>query len=138
MILPYLEQNALFLLNPQTGGTGGNGTGPVKAFLCPGRSRINVDSTNHAITDYAENAVPFGTAVGASGWFRQQVTLVNITDGTSNTIFVGEKGLCVASYTAPAGGWDDDAFRSWGGCNRAGWWVLRDVPASQVRRHLVQ
>src|SRR5207302_321556 len=36
-ILPYLEQAPMFALDPQTGGAGGSGTGPVKTYMDPGR-----------------------------------------------------------------------------------------------------
>ena len=59
------------------------------------------------------------------------MTLVQITDGTSNTIAVGEKGLAQYRYTNNTGAsWDDPAFCSWGGSARAGWWIVQDPPAS--------
>jgi len=133
-ILPFLEQDALFKLDPNTGGPGGTGSGGVKAFMCPGRGRPNTDGGNHAVIDYNLNCVPFGTAVGASNWIRTKLTLTGIADGTSNTIFVGEKALYVVNYNpgGTAGNWDDAAFRSWGGCNRAGWWILRDPPGNNT------
>jgi prepilin-type N-terminal cleavage/methylation domain-containing protein len=128
-ILPYMEQNAIFT------GQAGWQTTPVKTLLCPARGRNGLGQNSHngfsALTDYALNCVVFGTAVNNSNWIKTPVKLTNITDGTSNTIAVGEKALCTSQYVNGSGGnWDDPAFCSWGGCNRAGNVVLKDPPSS--------
>jgi len=128
-ILPYLEQVPLFNVAPDNNGTGSGG---LKTLMCPGRGRAMTDGTNHAVCDYNLNAVAFGTSVGGSSWSKKRVVLTAITDGTSNTIFVGEKALSTNRYDPGqnAGSWDDGAFRSWGGCNRGGWWILKDPPGA--------
>ncbi len=126
-ILPFIEQQAIF--------TNRSVTIPVKAFLDPGRSRqatIPSDTshggvyTGWAVTDYAINTVPFGG--GTNGDPQRQVTLPSFTDGTSNTIFVGEKSVDPTMYVSNGGSWDEPAYcGQWGGCLRQGTAVLRDV-----------
>ena len=135
-----MEQNAIF--NEAANWT----TTPVKGFMCPGRGRSGLaTNTNNAagsetLTDYALNAYPFLTS--NQGQFNQSnscgkvlVTLVQITDGTSNTIAVGEKALAQARYTTDTGeNWDDAAFNGGssapGGFMRDGVTVMQDPGAS--------
>jgi prepilin-type N-terminal cleavage/methylation domain-containing protein len=125
-VLPYVEQQALF--------EAGNYTTPVKTFLDPGRSRpatILNDIKHHkytgwVVTDFALNTWPFGG--GSNGDAARQLSLVQITDGTSNTILVGEKALDPTKYTSNGGDWDEPAWcGQWGGTLRAGNGVHRDV-----------
>jgi prepilin-type N-terminal cleavage/methylation domain-containing protein len=136
-ILPYVEQSSLW---------SGSGTGsiaqaqiraistPVNLFFCPAR-RTPASGTlpptsnwyspsgkfSHAQTDYAGCM-----GSGSNGAIVQNtpskpvvITLMSITDGTSNTILVGEKRIDLAhlgqyqsddneGYTA---GWDWDTIR---------------------------
>ncbi len=125
-ILPYIEQQAIF-----QGATAWNTT-PLKGYMCPGRGRPPLCPTPQqagctALTDYALNSVPFGIAVNGLGVQKQALTLVQITDGTSNTIAVGEKSLRLDRYSNGTGGnWDDVAFVGFGGCNRSGSTVQKD------------
>ena len=136
-VLPYIEQESLWK---------GNGTATVadaqrqaisaalKTFFCPSRrSPItlppNADwygstgpggTYGHGVTDYACNA---GT--GNNGPIRQNtgsydgMRIVNITDGTSNTMLIGDKRLnkmFLASYQGDdnegyTSGWDHDVIR---------------------------
>ena len=133
-ILPFLEQEPLWR-------GGGASTvadckiktisTPVKTFFCPARRSpqaapatpcwysdpdLNGKSFQHALCDYAAGnldntgAIPYGTA---------GLTLVSITDGTSNTLLVADKRLNLKylgqyqsddneGYTC---GWDHDTFR---------------------------
>jgi prepilin-type N-terminal cleavage/methylation domain-containing protein len=128
-ILPYMEQSAIFQ------GTGNWKTTPIKGFMCPGRGRAGVTSGGGhdgftELTDYALNAVVFNTPLNGSNWYKNLVKINTIPDGTSNTIAVGEKSLGLGHYVGPqaGGAWDDPAFCSWGGVNRAGTTVQRDPP----------
>jgi len=138
--LPYIEQENVF--------KGGGATTiancqivaistPIKTHFCPSRGGARVFSQGnwytptgtfgHAQTDYAGNGGTNGSQtngaivrniIGAPN----AITLINITDGTSNTIMLGEKRLNKngllnfqgddnEGYTS---GWDHDVIR-WGG-----------------------
>ncbi|HTU93935.1 MAG TPA: DUF1559 domain-containing protein [Gemmataceae bacterium] len=124
-VLPFIEQQAMF--------NAGTVTLPVKTFLDPGRGRqgtipsdtVHGSYTGWAVTDYAINVVPFGG--GTNGDPLRQMSLVTITDGTSNTIFVGEKALANTMYTSDGGNWDEPAWcGEWGGCLRGGTGIYQD------------
>jgi len=137
-ILPYMEQSAIF-----SGAANWDQT-PVKGFMCPGRGRPTLSTspdaanpgpdptgktTNFALSDYALNELPFDPA-GLFGVSKSLLTLVQITDGTSNTIAVGEKSLATGTYSgsAPGGPWDEPAFAADGGVLRSGFQVQQDKP----------
>src|SRR5262249_17814285 len=91
---------------------------------------------NGAMTDYALNTWINGSLGldsttqqwvandGAGGLKAQpnmQKTLAKIPDGTSNTLLVGEKRLCLWQYPIPGvGGYDESLFHVNGGTNRNG------------------
>jgi prepilin-type N-terminal cleavage/methylation domain-containing protein len=139
-ILPFLEQQALF--NIWVAGMNSNSPSPsqvgVKTFMCPGRSRAPVDANGAARTDYAINGYPWNgnnyTTSGNSGvWhppLKLNLTLVNIIDGTSQTIFAGEKSLDTDRYQTTVGSWDDGAFMCNGGNVRDGTIAQPDQPSS--------
>jgi prepilin-type N-terminal cleavage/methylation domain-containing protein len=134
-LLPYIEQDNLWR------GTGAGSVAqaqinviktPVKFFFCPSRRqpqgispRANWYSPSgtfsHALCDYAGSIGSGGNGaiVQNTPSNPQQITLLAITDGTSNTILLGEKRLDLAKlgqyqsddnegYTA---GWDWDTVR---------------------------
>ncbi len=134
-VLPYIEQDNLFKGSGQTTIAAAQIqviSTPVKTFFCPSRRSPIAFTTNawygpagnygHAQTDYAGN----GGNEGANGTVvynalnqRNMITLLAITDGTSNTIFAGDKRLNTAllgnfqgddneGYTS---GWDHDVIR---------------------------
>jgi hypothetical protein len=141
-MLPFIEQQNLW----QNWVTGTNNPGiGVKIFMDPGRGRNWVDSNGYVRTDYAINSVPFGgggtgalaTSVCTGGNIylggppkNLSLTLMSLADGTSNTIFVGEKALPATSYNNNVGNWDDSGFQAFGGCQRNGIYSFRDTAVS--------
>ncbi|HTU23705.1 MAG TPA: DUF1559 domain-containing protein [Gemmataceae bacterium] len=135
-ILPFIEQTNLW----QTANYWPGGYSPlpslgVKIYMCPGRGRAVLDANGYARTDYALNSYPFNGGILSSiagqgyGFTKTLLTLVAITDGTSNTIFVGEKSVATNNYNAntTALDWDDPAFQTYGGEARNGLIVQKDA-----------
>lgn len=93
MILPFLNEQALFNTKDPNKG--------VAAFMCPGRGRPIVASGDAAgaWTDYFLNSF-INDPNGDPNTPDRRRTLVSITDGTSNTIFVGHGQIMPADYSA--------------------------------------
>ena len=108
----------------------------------PGRGRNPVDGDGYARTDYCLNSYPFNGGVTTNipgdgiGIEKAELTLVAIIDGTSNTIFVGEKSLATTNYAAStrALDWDDPAFQCYGGEARNGLTIQRRRPEPRLQR----
>ncbi len=97
-LLPYIEQ----------GNQSPAAVKPIKTFLCPSRR----PGATGAFDDYgAVHHVDWGFRSGASGWYtilggpylasgpnHRSPTIVGITDGTSNTLFLGHKGVAPKYY----------------------------------------
>jgi prepilin-type N-terminal cleavage/methylation domain-containing protein len=94
-ILPFLDQVPLFAAPDRNVG--------IAVYMCPGRGRPMTEGANGAWTDYFYNnylndpSNPNNTA-GAD----RKLKLVAITDGTSNTIMVGQGNLSISQYSASA------------------------------------
>ena len=87
-ILPYMEQTSLFKsTNLYT-----ILTTPVKTYYCPSRRAAQVNNNGFAGMDYYGSNQNNTGAIACNG--KAGVTLVQITDGSSNTIAVGEKNIC--------------------------------------------
>jgi prepilin-type N-terminal cleavage/methylation domain-containing protein len=143
-MLPFIEQQNLW----QNWVTGTNNPGiGVKIFMDPGRGRNPVDSNGYVRTDYAINSVPFGG--GGTGALATSscsggniylggppkslsLTLMSLSDGTSNTIFVGEKALPATSFNNNVGNWDDSGFQAYGGCQRNGIYSFQDTAGAAM------
>jgi prepilin-type N-terminal cleavage/methylation domain-containing protein len=105
---------------------------PIKTYLCPGRSHTpfstsggNFPGINGPHTDYAINWYSFGDP-------KRAVTLgvVSAVNGTSNTVFVGEKAMDPTKYGNTASdNWDTVIYSGgYGGTGRGGLHVYKDAP----------
>ncbi len=135
-ILPFIEQQNLW----QNWVTGKNNPGiGVKVFMDPGRGRPATDSNGYARTDYAINSTPWFPGVGGAQGptvntsctggnvhSKSPLTLMGIPDGTSTTMFLGEKAVPSTAYNNNVGNWDDSAFQSYGGDQRNGIYSFQD------------
>jgi prepilin-type N-terminal cleavage/methylation domain-containing protein/prepilin-type processing-associated H-X9-DG protein len=147
-LLPYMEQSNLFNLYP------GNGVGvtytsnavPVKAYLCPARARFpaatsgsNYPNYYGPFVDYALNGVSWGfnngTAASNPPTLSPNITMTVVTNlnGTSQTIFVGEKSVDPGYYQNECScNWDEDIFTGgYGGQNRWSNIMQKDQSGSQ-------
>jgi prepilin-type N-terminal cleavage/methylation domain-containing protein/prepilin-type processing-associated H-X9-DG protein len=149
-ILPYMEQNNVYLqTNPEPY------TVPIKAYFCPSRRPPTVANNGYAMCDYygscennpdANNDLPnyLGNTGGVRGVFaprdRVCITLVQITDGTSQTIMAGDKNLAKGDYGGNACNADNVGY-AWGydfggsgnydnTLGRADWQPMPDGPGS--------
>jgi type II secretory pathway pseudopilin PulG len=96
-ILPYIDQQALF--NKVTRNVG------IPTYMCPGRGRPAVETSNGggAWTDYFyNNYINNSLEAAKTSSADKQRTLVDITDGTSNTIFFGHGNIRTSQYKADA------------------------------------
>jgi prepilin-type N-terminal cleavage/methylation domain-containing protein len=89
-ILPYIDQQPLFtIINATTG---------IQAYLCPGRGRPSI-CTAGAWSDYYIN-VYINSPTGVVAAADTKRTMVSLTDGTSNTIFVGHGQIGQSDYSS--------------------------------------
>ena len=136
-LLPYVEQDALFkdpLACYRT---------PVKTYYMPSRRSPTAqtvpatDSVNIGYTyfdaglgasarsDYAANDQVFCTTYGAN-WGKVS-TVASVTDGLSNTLFMGEKAMNPRSYGAGTWYWDEPyVMGGTGGTGRCGDGIYQD------------
>jgi prepilin-type N-terminal cleavage/methylation domain-containing protein len=148
-ILPFMENSAMYntmVNNPVNGnGVAGSGSG-VKNYMCPGRGRLPAATTggnspglSGPFTDYAINVLgtwvqaPNGTWQLLYGFpYGRRVTMSGITDsnGTSNTVFIGEKSIDANFYqNNNSSNWDECIFSGgYGGTNRSGNQIIKDAP----------
>jgi prepilin-type N-terminal cleavage/methylation domain-containing protein/prepilin-type processing-associated H-X9-DG protein len=144
-ILPFIEQqnivsNAAF-------------SSQVKLYLCPGRARAPVSQSQSAFvkassnpnihngwwpTDYAINVAAFPGCyvedeVTGVAPVLTQLSMLGITDGTSNTIWGGEKSLSVKRWACTDWQWDEAAFYGgFGGTGRTGSQVVSDTQTNST------
>jgi len=136
-LLPFVEQDNIF-----RDGLAAHRT-PVKIFHIPSRRppvAVAVPATDpvypgwnysdggagpSARTDYAANELVFWTTY--AGWGKVS-TVASVTDGTSNTIFFGEKAMAQKAVTAGVVYWDEPYVMGGnGGVGRCGDGLYSDV-----------
>jgi prepilin-type N-terminal cleavage/methylation domain-containing protein len=116
-ILPFIEQDNLYKTF--------NFTTPVKTFLDPGRAGTGLSAEQYntgdlqsirrsgPVTDYAANGLLIGSAMDTSApgtydpnwtgppstWRVTRRRIEGITDGSSNTVMVGQKAMATQTYS---------------------------------------
>jgi len=105
-ILPYIEQDALW----KSTNLFTIVSTPIKGYFCPSR-RGPVVVGNCAMMDY------YGNNQANTGIFRVNtqpgIKITQISDGSSNTIAVGEKNLCIPKLNSGSDYCDNRGY-SWG------------------------
>jgi len=92
-IMPYIDQTVIF------GNPAGGNSISIPAFVCPGRGRPGQNGTGPC-TDYMLN-VYLNTGTNGAGWNSadSKRNMVSVTDGTSNTVFLGHGYVPTGSYS---------------------------------------
>jgi prepilin-type N-terminal cleavage/methylation domain-containing protein len=134
-VLPYLEQSAMYNLEMAAGQTQLAG---VKPLMCPGRGRVTFATGGNSpgyggpFTDYAINVASFGGRTDPSLGGANRVTLSVVTNlnGTSNTVFWGEKSIDPGMYSnQSSSNWDENIFSGgYGGTCRSDIVIVKDAP----------
>jgi prepilin-type N-terminal cleavage/methylation domain-containing protein/prepilin-type processing-associated H-X9-DG protein len=130
-LLPYVEQQAAYRSKAQDVA--------VKVFMCPTRSRSNpqvcptTDPVLHGASYVTGGLNPWGKTdyainLAVAKFAPLFTRLVDISDGTSNTILYGEKAMDPRLYNTGGWSWDEPIFAGHaGGTCRYGTAVLRDA-----------
>ncbi len=126
-ILPHMEQSAVHNLVTQGSGANWNTlrTSIVKSYYCPSRRKIELYK-GVAKSDYAASRGSGDNGVARRVDLGHVVNMTaHVTDGTSNTLMVGEGRVHIQNMTATVGGsccsdnedaytngWGDDVVRA--------------------------
>jgi prepilin-type N-terminal cleavage/methylation domain-containing protein/prepilin-type processing-associated H-X9-DG protein len=139
-LLPFIEQNNIYanwnFTDPGVNGTNGLAATVIKTYLCPSHPNVNTPvtfgSSSYALTTYGGNGgtlpLPVSTSPNNGVFYPTGngtvgVTLVGITDGTSNTLMLGERIV------------GDGAMDSWLGAQAAG--VITPPPSPSLQPEAV-
>ena len=154
-ICPYIEQTALWSYVNTTAADHGDQfivQTPLTGFYCPtrGRQKLIQGSATFAVTDYIGNGgswgwadtsnIPMDGALTPTG--GPPISFANITDGSSNTLLVGEMELYKDWYGTVnciddqgwTDSWDNDTIGYSGGGDQsaAGYVPVTPMPDSQM------
>ena len=121
-ILPYIEQENVYKLVKQGSGTNWSAlnTKVVKTYYCPTRRSPGLYK-GQAKCDYAASRGTSDNGVARRVDLGHKVTMAGVSDGTSNTMMLGESrihlsfinagGCCGDNEPAFNSGWADDVVR---------------------------
>jgi prepilin-type N-terminal cleavage/methylation domain-containing protein/prepilin-type processing-associated H-X9-DG protein len=108
-ILPYIEQNNVYM----SGNQGMIQSAVIKTYFCPSR-RNPVAVNGFGLMDYSGSAESTNLGIGViTGMNIYPTNMMQITDGTSNTIAISEKNLCISRYSTGNDPCDNRGY-SWG------------------------
>ncbi|MFO0969829.1 MAG: DUF1559 domain-containing protein [Gemmataceae bacterium] len=123
-ILPFVEQEPFYRAPDTTTGF------PI--FLCAGRGRPLVALTGNpgAFTDFAINAWINDPFSGNLGAMDRGARIDTLSDGSSNTILIGQTAIDLGDYHATDGAnWKEPIiYGAFGGSGRAGVACIQDAP----------
>jgi prepilin-type N-terminal cleavage/methylation domain-containing protein len=126
-ILPFLEQDNMFQQRNWTLG--------LPVATCPARrAPTPLPARDDAYGSYNGGGWTWGKTdyAGNFGLFRGKPilkTMAQVTDGLSNTVLIGEKGLNTLTYETGSWYGDEPFFLSWSGSTiRATRLLMKDVP----------
>jgi prepilin-type N-terminal cleavage/methylation domain-containing protein len=102
-ILPYIEQNTIYVASANNNAVNVNGNGayntPIKTYNCPSDTTSNATYPNGG-TNYAFNVLVFASQGGAFLWNHSPPgIMVSMPDGTSNTVLFAERYKNCAAIT---------------------------------------
>jgi prepilin-type N-terminal cleavage/methylation domain-containing protein len=102
-ILPYIEQNTIYVASANNNGVSVNGNGayntPIKTYNCPSDTTSNATYPNGG-TNYAFNVLVFMSQGGQFQWNHNPPgIMVSMPDGTSNTVLFAERYKNCAAVT---------------------------------------
>jgi prepilin-type N-terminal cleavage/methylation domain-containing protein len=117
-ILPFMEQGNVYSATNTTTIY----SAIVPGFYCPSRRAPGLINNTYGASDYygnGQSTAPTSTTGPNEGVFRpyavSPTTMVAIIDGTSNTIGIGEKNLCLVALGTGSDVCDDYGFNyAWG------------------------
>jgi prepilin-type N-terminal cleavage/methylation domain-containing protein/prepilin-type processing-associated H-X9-DG protein len=141
-ILPFIEQSQIKDLGTALN-NGGQGLG-LKLYICPTRGRQTPQVAPDNDPFYTGCAYQFfvgDTQVPNGAWsksdyvcnglafpaYKKTLPMVAISDGTSNTIMLGEKAMDVDYYNVGGWHWDEPIFSSAGGTSRSNPVIVKDT-----------
>jgi len=121
-ILPFVEQNPLYVLGKSAGNIATLRKSPVPVYYCPSRRSVQL-YRNAAKCDYAANAGTNNTnGIAMRPSANVTINLLGISDGSSNTVLAAEgrvhlafidggTSCCSDNEDAYTNGWADDTER---------------------------
>jgi prepilin-type N-terminal cleavage/methylation domain-containing protein len=149
-ILPYIEQSNIYTGVRALAPTTGNNTLPtgsataytvsIKTYMDPGRGRNPGHSTGNGnapnywcpFTDYAINCCNNGVDKGFLFNASPTMAVVTTSNGTSNTVLVGEKSIDIGQYSnGTSNNWDEGIYSGgYGGTGRGDRNIIKDGPGN--------